>query len=107
MAAAPDNGSSQTWTVFAADLNHYPSVTDECAIGDSDDDDEELVHIRRVDTQNRMLQQKSPEELRRALVPFHWAPMLSPLIPVDLPACVTLEHAALPDQSQSCSIEQV
>lgn len=105
--AAPIEVSCQAVSTSATDPAQYPSITEECAIGDSDDDDEDLVQIRRTDTQSRMLQQKSPEELRRALIPFHWAPMLSPLIPADLPACVTLEHAALPDETQSCSIEEI
>ncbi|KAG5928536.1 hypothetical protein E4U53_002631 [Claviceps sorghi] len=98
---------SRTAPESATKSDQYPSMVEECAIGDSDDDDEELVQIRRVDTQNRMQHQKSPEELRRALIPFHWAPMLSPFTPADLPACIALEHAALPDQNQSCSAERI
>ncbi|KAG5981388.1 hypothetical protein E4U43_006615 [Claviceps pusilla] len=100
-------GPSHAGPVSATESDQYPSVPEECAIGDSDDDDEELVQMRRAGAQSRMQHQKSPEELRRAVIPFHWAPMLSPLIPADLPACVTLEHAALPDQTQSCSAEQI
>ncbi|KAG5983765.1 hypothetical protein E4U55_007230 [Claviceps digitariae] len=107
--AAPvkHSGTSHTGPVTATQSDQYPSVTEECAIGDSDDDDEELVQMRRLDAQNRMQNQNSPEGLRRALIPFHWAPMLSPLIPADLPACVTLERAALPDQNQARSAEQI
>ncbi|KAG5929294.1 hypothetical protein E4U42_006360 [Claviceps africana] len=107
--AAPikDSGPSRTAPESATNSDQYLYSFEECAIGDSDDDDEELVQMRRVDMQNRMQHQKSPEELRRALIPFHWAPMLSPLIPADLAPCIALEHAALPDQNQSCSAERV
>lgn len=80
---------------------------EDCAIGDSDEDDEEMVEIQRTMTQSRMLKQKSPEELRRKVIPFHWAPMLSPLTSADIDACAALDRAALPDRSQASNRELV
>ncbi|KAK2591793.1 hypothetical protein QQS21_010524 [Conoideocrella luteorostrata] len=87
--------------------SEYPPASEECAIGDSDEDDEEMVQVQRTNTQNRIQRQNSPDELRRKLIPFHWGPMLHPLIAADLDACVALEHGALPDQNQAYSGEQI
>lgn len=83
------------------------STPEDCAIEDSDEDDEEMVEIQRSMTQSRMMKQKSPEELRKKVIPFHWAPMLSPLTSADVDACETLERAALRGQRQISSKEQV
>ncbi|GAO18186.1 hypothetical protein UVI_02037000 [Ustilaginoidea virens] len=87
-------------------MSHDPHALDDCAIGDSDEDDEEVVQAQRSLAQARMQKQKSPEALRRKVIPFHWAPMLSPLTSADVNACEALEHAALPDQSQACTKDQ-
>lgn len=84
-----------------------PETPQDCAIGDSDEDDEELVEIQRTMTQTRIMRQKSPEELRKKVIPFHWAPMLSPLSPADIDACETLENATMPDQLRHSNREQV
>lgn len=84
-----------------------PETPQDCAIGDSDEDDEELVEIQRILTQSRIMRQKSPEELRKKVIPFHWAPMLSPLSPADIDACETLENATMPDQLRHSNREQV
>ncbi|KAG8425351.1 hypothetical protein J3458_002059 [Metarhizium acridum] len=84
-----------------------PETPPDCAIGDSDEDDEELVEIQRTMTQSRILRQKSPEELRKKVIPFHWAPMLSPLSPTDIDACETLENATMPDQLRPSNREQI
>ncbi|OAQ63234.1 GCN5-related N-acetyltransferase (GNAT) domain-containing protein [Pochonia chlamydosporia 170] len=83
------------------------STPEDCAIEDSDEDDEEMVEIQRSMTQSRMMKQKSPEELRKKVIPFHWAPMLSPLTSADVDACETLERAALRGQRQISSKEQI
>lgn len=75
----------------------YSQDDEECAIGDSDEDDEEMVQVQRTITQNRIQQQNSPQQLRRKIIPFHWAPMLSPLTSCDVDACAALECAALAD----------
>lgn len=80
---------------------------EDCAVGDSDEDDEAMVATQRSATQSRLQRQRSPEELRRKIVPFHWAPMLLPLTAADLDACVDLEQAALRDKNQACSREKV
>ncbi|QUC16990.1 uncharacterized protein UV8b_01231 [Ustilaginoidea virens] len=90
-----------------SDMSHDPHALDDCAIGDSDEDDEEVVQAQRSLAQARMQKQKSPEALRRKVIPFHWAPMLSPLTSADVNACEALEHAALPDQSQACTKDQI
>ncbi|QLI64538.1 uncharacterized protein G6M90_00g023840 [Metarhizium brunneum] len=84
-----------------------PETPQDCAIGDSDEDDEELVEIQRTMTQSRIMRQKSPEELRKKVIPFHWAPMLSPLSPADIDACETLENATMPDQLRHSNREQI
>jgi hypothetical protein len=90
-----------------SDFGNISSSPDDCAIGDSDEDDEEMVESQRNMTQSRMLRQKSPEELRKKVIPFHWAPMLSPLTSADVDACETLEHASLPDDPRAATREQV
>ncbi|KHN98153.1 polyamine acetyltransferase [Metarhizium album ARSEF 1941] len=84
-----------------------PAIPEDCAIGDSDEDDEEMVETQRTMTQSRMLRQKSPGELRRKVIPFHWAPMLSPLSPADIDACETLENVAVPNRPHASSREEV
>ncbi|TWU76507.1 hypothetical protein ED733_007500 [Metarhizium rileyi] len=84
-----------------------PVTPEDCAIGDSDEDDEEMIEIQRTITKTRTLRRKSPEELRKKVIPFHWAPMLSPLTAADVDACKTLENAARPDLPQASSREQI
>ncbi|KAJ4324244.1 hypothetical protein N0V84_003947 [Fusarium piperis] len=67
------------------------------AIDDSCDADEEMVTSKRNIAQLRIQKRNSEAGLLKKVIPFHWAPMLSPLTENDIATCVTLENAALSD----------
>lgn len=77
------------------------------AIDDSCDADEEIVRASRNFSQLRVQKRNSEAKLLPKLVPFHWAPMLSPLTETDVKTCITLENAALSDPSQRPTSEKV
>lgn len=74
------------------------AVTD--AIDDSEDADDELVSTQRKVTQVRLEHHNSASRLLHELIPFHWAPMLTPLNQSDVEACVALESTAVADSKQ-------
>lgn len=67
---------------------------DDGAIDDGDAD-EEMVHSKRNFSQLRIQKRNSEAGLLKKVIPFHWAPMLSPLTENDIDTCVTLENVAL------------
>lgn len=81
----------------------------ECAIDDSEDENDELVDIRRALLRERILTHIAlvRQEQIRYVIPFHWAPMLSPLIQSDVDACIALERAAFPGAGQGATSGQV
>ncbi|KND92976.1 Polyamine N-acetyltransferase 1 [Tolypocladium ophioglossoides CBS 100239] len=80
-----------------------------CAIDDSEDENDVLVEIRRALLQERILSHIAHvrQEQIRYVIPFHWAPMLSPLIESDVDACVALERAAFPGAGQGATSGQI
>lgn len=77
------------------------------AIDDSCDADEEMVMTKRNITQLRIQKRNSEAGLLKKVIPFHWAPMLSPLTENDIETCVTLENAALSDPKHRASREKI
>ncbi|KAK7418384.1 hypothetical protein QQX98_004004 [Neonectria punicea] len=77
------------------------------AIDDSCDADEDLVTVKRNITQLRIQKRNSEAGLMKKVIPFHWAPMLSPLTENDIETCVTLEYAALSDPKHRASRETI
>ncbi|KAH7160820.1 hypothetical protein EDB81DRAFT_839290 [Dactylonectria macrodidyma] len=88
-----------------------PSQRDEGQDGDAIDDDgdadEEMVMAKRNFTQLRIQKRNSEAGLMKKVIPFHWAPMLSPLTENDIETCVTLENAALSDPTHRASRENI
>ncbi|PNY22154.1 Polyamine N-acetyltransferase 1 [Tolypocladium capitatum] len=82
---------------------------DGCAIDDSEDENDVLVEIRRALLQERILSHMAHvrQEQIRHVIPFHWAPMLSPLTGSDADACVALERAAFPGAGQGATRGQI
>lgn len=62
---------------------------------------------KRNITQLRIQKRNSEAGLLKKVIPFHWAPMLSPLTENDIETCVTLENAALSDPKHRASREKV
>ncbi|KAF4988816.1 hypothetical protein FGRMN_9551 [Fusarium graminum] len=79
---------------------------DEAAIDDGDAD-EEMVHSARNFTALRIQKRNSEAGLRKKVIPFHWAPMLSPLTENDIDTCVTLENVALSEARSSIAFESL
>ncbi|KAL4722791.1 hypothetical protein ACLX1H_010029 [Fusarium chlamydosporum] len=67
---------------------------DDGAITDGDADDD-MVNSKRNFSVMRIQKRNSEAGLLKKVIPFHWAPMLSPLTENDLDTCVTLENVAL------------
>lgn len=62
---------------------------------DDGDADEDMVNSKRNFCQMRIQKRNSEAGLLKKVIPFHWAPMLSPLTENDIDTCVTLENVAL------------
>ncbi|KAM5348076.1 hypothetical protein ACJ41O_007900 [Fusarium nematophilum] len=77
------------------------------AIDDSCDADEEMVTSKRNFAQLRIQKRNSEAGLLKKVIPFHWAPMLSPLTENDIETCVTLENAALSDPRHRAPREKI
>ena len=77
------------------------------AIDDTCDADEEMVTSKRNIAQLRIQKRNSEAGLLKKVIPFHWAPMLSPLTENDIATCVTLENAAISDPRHRSLSEKV
>ncbi|KAF7559660.1 hypothetical protein G7046_g4492 [Stylonectria norvegica] len=77
------------------------------AIDDSCDADDNMVAAQRNITQLRTQKRNSKAGLLHKVIPFHWAPMLSPLVETDLESCVALENAAISDPRHRASREKI
>lgn len=101
----PDHGlSSQKSPQFLPD---YDDDANEAAIDDSIDADEEIVDVQRSITQSRLQRRKSAGRLLQKVIPFHWAPMLSPLTESDTETCIILEELAFPEPEKRAPRELV
>ncbi|KAH6895465.1 hypothetical protein B0T10DRAFT_217359 [Thelonectria olida] len=80
---------------------------DAVAIDDSCDADEEMVTRERNIAQLRIQKRTSEAGMLKKVIPFHWAPMLSPLTENDIDTCMTLETAALSDPTHRASKEKI
>lgn len=80
---------------------------DAVAIDDSCDADEEVVTRERNIAQLRIQKRTSEAGMLKKVIPFHWAPMLSPLTENDIDTCLTLETAALSDPTHRASRDKV
>jgi hypothetical protein len=80
---------------------------DAVAIDDSCDADEEMVTRGRNIAQLRIQKRNSEAGMLKKVIPFHWAPMLSPLTENDIDTCMTLETAALSDPTHRASRDKV
>ncbi|KAG4252703.1 hypothetical protein FPRO06_03704 [Fusarium proliferatum] len=67
---------------------------------DDGDADEDMVNSKRNFCQMRIQKRNSEAGLLKKVIPFHWAPMLSPLTENDIDTCVTLENVALSEASR-------
>lgn len=90
-------------------VNGSSESYDDCAIDDSQDEDDYLADVRRALLQYRILINRLRIRLGliHQVVPFHWAPMLSPLIESDIDACVSLERHAFPDPGHGATRGQI
>lgn len=94
--------------IFSDDTSsHRESDDDPGAIDDSCDADDDMVTKQRNITALRIQKRNSEAGLLQKVIPFHWAPMLTPLTESDIEACVTLENAALFDPSHRASREKI
>jgi hypothetical protein len=73
---------------------------DDGAITDGDADDD-MVNTKRNFSAMRIQKRNSEAGLLKKVIPFHWAPMLSPLTENDIDTCVTLENVALSETYRS------
>ncbi|KAI5463314.1 hypothetical protein BGZ63DRAFT_353268 [Mariannaea sp. PMI_226] len=80
---------------------------DAVAIDDSCDADEEMVTSQRNIAQLRIQKRTSEAGLLKKVIPFHWAPMLSPLTENDINSCMALETAALSDPTHRATREKI
>lgn len=85
---------------LSSQLTATGSVPVPDAIDDSADADDATVKKKRELTKARLEQHTSKMRLIRKVVPFHWAPMLAPLVEDDVDACVALELDAVADERQ-------
>ncbi|KAL5583941.1 hypothetical protein FOVSG1_015292 [Fusarium oxysporum f. sp. vasinfectum] len=82
----------------ARDIIFSGGVFENLANDDSDgaiddgDADEDMVNSKRNFCQMRIQKRNSEAGLLKKVIPFHWAPMLSPLTENDIDTCVTLEN---------------
>ena len=77
------------------------------AIADSEEDDDDTIETRRSTMLSRIQKRNSTSSVLRKVIPFHWAPMLSPLTEADLDACVTLENNAFTEPEHRATREKV
>lgn len=94
--------------IFSGEAAAFSEVEDDAgAIDDSCDADEDLVAVQRNIAQLRIQKRNSEAGLLQKVIPFHWAPMLSPLTDSDIETCVTLERAAFPDPNHRATREMI
>jgi hypothetical protein len=74
---------------------------------DDGDADEDMVNSKRNFCQMRTQKRNSEAGLLKKVIPFHWAPMLSPLTENDIDTCVTLENVALSEARYRSTREKV
>ncbi|KOS17826.1 hypothetical protein ESCO_003032 [Escovopsis weberi] len=80
---------------------------DDDAIDEEVEADEETVETQRNITMERIVRRKSAGSLLQKVIPFHWAPMLTPLTECDVEACETLEQLAYADSERRSTKELV
>lgn len=103
-SAAPEEVQNLSDSVDSSSIG---DAQDFSAISDDGEEDEDMVEQRRAITQERLLKRNSIRQVRSKLIPFHWAPMLSPLTASDIETSVVLEDVAFKDVQYGATREQV
>lgn len=96
--------------IFSGEVQDDEATKDDDNDGDAIDDgdaDDDMVTSKRNTAQLRVQRRKSEAALLKKVIPFHWAPMLSPLTENDIDTCMALETAALSDPTHRSTREKV
>ncbi|KAF5024129.1 hypothetical protein F66182_3803 [Fusarium sp. NRRL 66182] len=80
--------------IFSGGATEDRETDDDSGAIDDGDADDDMVNSKRSFCQMRIQKRNSEAGLLKKVIPFHWAPMLSPLTENDIDTCVTLENAA-------------
>ena len=85
-------------------VQNRKSDDEEAAVDDSEDLDEEYVHMQQSINNDRRHQAKS---LVQEVLPFLFSPLIRPLTIRDADCCTALEAAAFADPAHRCSRDKV
>ncbi|KAI0206348.1 hypothetical protein F4808DRAFT_455110 [Astrocystis sublimbata] len=94
------NNDGLTESLSAA-ANNEASVDDH-AVDDTDLPDDVVLEAKTINDERRWRYSHQMNGIR-ALLPFHFSPLIRPLTISDLESCVTLENAAFADPAHRCS----
>lgn len=106
--SSPECPSPKLPRALAAQLaSQLTDQVSNTAIEDFAEADEDLVKEQRQVTQSRLDKHYSAERLLHKVIPFHWAPMLTPLNESDIQACLILDTDAFPNVSHRVGRDKV